>query len=50
MREYIGLSFSYMTFVIKSKIEAGKYVIGKKTNFDFESYNYILNRSTCFLR
>ena len=22
----------------------------KKSNFDFEPYNYILNRSTCFLK
>jgi len=25
-------------------------VLTKKANFDFEPYNYILNRSTCFLK
>jgi hypothetical protein len=50
MREYLGLSFSYMTFVIKAKIESGKMKLPKKGNFDFEPYNYILNRSTCFLK
>jgi hypothetical protein len=39
-----------MTFVIKAKIESGKYVIDRKTKFDNEPYNYILNRSTCFLK
>jgi len=50
LREYLGLSFSYMTFVIKAKIESEELVINKKVNFDFEPYNYILNRSTCFLK
>ena len=50
LREYLSLSFSYMTFVIKHKHETGKLKINKKLNFDFEPYNYILNRSTCFLK
>ena len=50
LREYLGLSFSYMTFVIKAKHESGKMILSKKGNFDFEPYNYILNRSTCFLK
>jgi hypothetical protein len=30
LREYLGLSFSYMTFVIKAKIESGKIAITTK--------------------
>ena len=46
--EFLSLSFSYMSFVIKDKIENNdKY---QKLNvFDLEPYNYIFNRSTSFL-
>jgi hypothetical protein len=45
--EYISLSFSYMSFVIKDKIEKECPNLGK--HFDPEPYNYIYNRSTSFI-
>lgn len=47
LREYISLSFCYMTFVIGAKIERND--SKEKTYFDVEPYNYIFNRSTSFL-
>jgi hypothetical protein len=45
--EYISLSFSYMSFVIKDKIEKEDPCLGKF--FDPEPYNYIYNKSTSFI-
>ena len=42
MRNYVNLSFSYMTFIIKSNYENGGY-INDLYEFDVEGYNYILN-------
>ena len=48
MNEYLCLPFSYMTFVIKDKIERND--IHQRGNiFDPTPYNYIFNKSTCFL-
>ena len=46
-RNFINLSFSYMTFVIKDNFDR----IGFYANdflFDVEGYDYILNRNTMF--
>ena len=48
LREYLSLSFSYMTFVIKENIEE----VGANYNediFDHEPYNYLFNRRTAFM-
>jgi hypothetical protein len=47
-KEYISLSFSYITFVIKDKIEKNDPSI-RKNLFDPMPYNYIFNKSTSFL-
>ena len=44
---FISLSFSYMSFVIKDKIEKYDPSLGK--TFDPEPYNYIYNKSTSFI-
>lgn len=55
LKEYISLSFSYMTFVIKENLEnmdnddlESSPLFGRA--FDVEAYNYILNRTTCFMQ
>ena len=46
-REYISLPFSYLTFMIKSKIEKNDPCL--KTNyFDPVPYDYIFNKGTSF--
>lgn len=45
--EYLTLPFSYMSFVIKDKIENEDPCLGKL--FDPEPYNYIYNKSTSFI-
>ena len=47
LREYISLPFSYMTFVIKEVME--DVTLLRDVIFDIEPYNYIINKSTCFL-
>mmetsp|Transcript_1931 Transcript_1931/g.2768 ORF Transcript_1931/g.2768 Transcript_1931/m.2768 type:complete len:145 (+) Transcript_1931:5404-5838(+) len=48
MNEYISLSFSYMTFLIKHKIEENDSLqVGNV--FDHVPYNYLFNRSTAFI-
>lgn len=54
LREYISLSFSYMTFVIKNHLETMENdeiedspFFGR--GFDVEAYNYLLNKNTCFM-
>lgn len=46
-REFICLPFSYMTFVIKDKIEK-RDILQKNNQFDLEPYNYLINKGTCF--
>ena len=54
LREYVSLSFSYMTFVIKNHLETmdndeldSSPLFGR--GFDVEAYNYLLNKNTCFM-
>ena len=47
-REFLCLPFSYMTFVIKDKIERND-EHQKGNQFDPTPYNYIFNKSTCFM-
>lgn len=46
--EYLSLPFSYMTFVIKDKIEKEDPSV-QDNEFDPEPYNYIFNKSTSFI-
>ena len=46
--EYLSLSYSYMTFVIKDKIERRDRCM-ECNIFDSEPYNYLFNRSTSFM-
>ena len=48
IREFLILPFSYMTFVIKEKIELDD-PLQKGNIFDPEPFNYIFNRSSCFI-
>ena len=48
MKEFVLLSFSYMSFVIKDKIELQDKCMVHNV-FDIEPYNYIFNKRTCFL-
>lgn len=43
----MALSFSYMTFVIKDKIEK-KQALDPSYVFDLEPYNYVFNKCTAF--
>ena len=47
MRNYVNLSFCYMTFIIKTNYDNGGYV-NDKFEFDVEGYDYILNQNTVF--
>ena len=47
-KQYISLGFSYITFVIKDKIENNDPSI-RKNLFDPMPYNYIFNKGTSFL-
>ena len=47
MRNFINLSFSYMTFVIKDNFDKAGHVLTDYV-FDVEGYDYILNRNTVF--
>lgn len=46
-RNYINLSFSYMTFVIKENFEKNSFAM-EDFLFDVEGYDYVLNRNTIF--
>ena len=46
-RNYINLSFSYMTFVIKDNFERNAYAM-ENYHFDIEGYDFVLNRQTIF--
>lgn len=47
MRNYINLSFSYMTFIIKMNYDNGGY-INDDFQFDVEGYDYILKMNSVF--
>ena len=47
MRNYINLSFSYMTFVIKELFDSSGYVMDNYL-FDLEGYDFILDKQTIF--
>ena len=50
--EYIDLSFSYMTFVMKAMIENNYNDLNHpllKDSFEVEPFTYLLNRDTCFM-
>jgi hypothetical protein len=46
--DYISLSFSYMSFIIKDKLERSEGHIVKHI-FDPEAYNYLFNKRTSFM-
>lgn len=46
-RQYLSLAVSYMTFVIKDKIEQNKGLL-EDNYFDLMPFNYLYNRGTCF--
>lgn len=46
-RNYINMSFSYMTFVIKDNFDVNSHV-QEDFLFDIEGYDFILNRNTLF--
>ena len=47
MRNFINLSFSYMTFVIKDNFDEGGYV-SNDFLFDSEGYDFVLGKNTLF--
>lgn len=48
LRDYISLSFSYMTFVIKKKLDDDNDYLKEDFLFDKEQYNYIISKRTAF--
>lgn len=48
LKNYLSLPFSYMTFVIKTKLEDGD-PTALANVFDPEGYNYLFNKGTCFI-
>ena len=46
-RNFINLSFSYMTFVIKENFDKHGFIM-KDYKFDLEGYDFIINKSTIF--
>ena len=49
LKDFICLPFSYMTFVIKSKLHGeDDHYIQDDYLFDVEQYNYLYNGKTCF--
>ena len=49
MRNYINLSFSYMTFIIKRDFDHGDFHSNSHNiNFDQEGFDYILKRNTIY--
>jgi hypothetical protein len=46
-RNWISLSFSYMTFVIKDNFDHLGFVVDDFV-FDVEGYDYVLNKNTIF--
>jgi hypothetical protein len=48
LRDYVSLSFCYMTFVIKNKFDQDNEYAKEDYLFDREQYNYIINKRTAF--
>ena len=48
LRDYINLSFSYMTFVIKKKLDEDNDYLKEDFLFDKEQYNYLIAKRTAF--
>ena len=48
INEFLSLSFSFMTFVIKEKIE-NEDSLQRQNVFDITPYNYLFNKSTAFI-
>ena len=48
MKDFLSLSFSYMTFVLKKKLDEEDWLSKPDISFDKEMYNYILKRQTSF--
>mgnify|MGYP003913353791 CR=1 FL=1 len=46
-RNFINLSFSYMTFVIKDNFDKNSYAMSDY-EFDIEGYDFVLNNNTIF--
>jgi hypothetical protein len=46
-RNFISMSFSYMTFVIKDNFDRNSFTMADYL-FDLEGYDYVLNRNTIF--
>ena len=47
--EYISLSFSFMTLVIRDRQQKSESIFDEEDfMFDTEQYNFIINRYTCF--
>ena len=47
-KHHLYFPFSYMTFVIKEKIENNDVAV-RNNIFDPEAYDYLFNRSNCFI-
>lgn len=46
--EYLSLSFSFMTLVIRDKSQISNDYMDPDYIFDQEEYNFVINRKTCF--
>ena len=46
--EYLSLGYSYMTFMMRDKIQTRDSCL-EGNEFDLEPYNYIYNKTTCYL-
>jgi hypothetical protein len=46
--EYLSLSFSFMTFVIRGRSQSSSTHITDDYYFDQEEYDFIINKKTCF--
>jgi hypothetical protein len=46
--EYLSMSFSFMTFVIKDKMDSVDDYLDPNNTFDPTIYNYLINRRNCF--
>jgi len=46
--EYLSLGYSYMTFMMRDKIQTRDSCL-EGNEFDLEPFNYIYNKTTCYL-
>ena len=46
--EYLSLSFSFMTLVIRDQMQNSGNYLDPDFTFDLEQYNFVINRRTCF--